>query len=112
METTRQQKISRQILRDVSDIFLKEGAHLVKGAMVSVTKVRMSPDMALAKVYISVFPFDKSQQILEHLTAHVSQVRKALGDRVKLQLRIVPELSFYIDDSLEYIDHIDQLLKE
>lgn len=111
MESTRQQKVSRQLQKDISDILMKEGADLVRGAMVSVTKVRISPDLALAKIYISVFPFDKAEGILQNLTTHVSQIRKALGQRVRTQLRIVPELSFYIDDSLEYVENIEKLLK-
>ena len=112
METTRQQKIAKQVQKDISDIFIREGADLVRGAMVSVTRVRVSPDLAVAKVYLSIFPFDKSGEILDRLNTHVSQVRKGLGERVKSQLRIVPELTFRIDDSVEYIDHSDQLLKE
>ena len=111
METTRQQKVAKQIQKDISDIFLKEAADLVRGAMVSVTKVRLSPDLALAKVYVSVFPFDRSEAIGQALNQHVSQIRHALGNRVRSQLRIVPELAFYIDDSLEYVEHIEQLLK-
>ena len=112
MDSTRQQKIARQIQKDIGDIFLKEGADLVRGALVTVTKVRVSPDMGLAKIYISVFPFEKSKEMLEHLTANVSRVRGALGNRVRSQFRVVPELVFYIDDSLEYVDRIETLLKE
>ena len=111
METTRQQKIGKQIQKDISDIFVREGAEYVRGAMVTVTKVRVSPDLSLAKVYVSVFPFDKGEEILGRLKFNVSQIRRALGNRTKNQLRIVPELVFYIDDSLEYIAHIDELLK-
>lgn len=111
METTRQQKVSRQIQKDISDILLKEGAGLVRGAMVSVTKVRISPDLAQAKIYISVFPFDKAEHALHMLQDNVSQIRKHLGIRVRSQLRIVPELHFYIDDSLEYVENIERLLK-
>jgi ribosome-binding factor A len=111
VESTRQQKVSRQLQKDISDIFIREGADLVRGAMVSVTRVRISPDLALAKVYVSVFPFGKSQDILRNLTDHVTRIRKALGERVRLQLRIVPELSFYIDDSLEYVENIEKLLQ-
>lgn len=111
METTRQQKIAKQIQKDISDIFIKEAADLIRGTMVSVTVVRMSPDLALAKVYLSIFPFAKSEEIVKTLMAHVSQIRYALGNRTKLQLRIVPEIVFYIDDSLEYIQKIDNLLK-
>jgi ribosome-binding factor A len=80
--------------------------------MVSVTKVRISPDLAVAKVYLSVFPFDKAEEILQQLTTHTSAVRRALGTRVRSQLRIVPELLFYIDDSLEYVENIERLLKD
>ncbi|MCD8185661.1 MAG: 30S ribosome-binding factor RbfA [Rikenellaceae bacterium] len=111
MKTTRQQKVSRQIQKDISDIFLKECAELVRGTMVSVTQVRISPDLALAKVYVSIFPFDKAETVLLTLQHHVAQIRKALGVRVRSQLRIVPELSFYIDDSLEYVENIDRLLR-
>ncbi len=111
METTRQQKVSRQLQKDVSDILLKEAADLVRGTMVSVTKVRISPDLALARVYISVFPFDRAETVLQTLTAHLSQIRRALGQRVRSQLRIVPELVFHIDDSLEYVENIERLLR-
>lgn len=110
-ESTRQQKIGRQILRDLSDIFSKEAAPLLRGAMVSVTVVRMSPDFEVAKVYLSIFPFDKHEQIMATLRENNWMIRKALGTRVKHQLRHVPELIFHLDDSLEYIDSIDKLLK-
>lgn len=112
MESTRQQKIGKQILKDLSDILQKEAAPLVRGILVSVTLVRMSPDYSLAKVYISVFPFEKSEAVKEILTENVSMIRGALGSRVKNQLRHVPEIAFYIDDSLEYISGIDRLLKQ
>lgn len=111
MESTRLQKVARQIQKDIAEIFIREGAPIVAGTMVSVTKVRMSPDLSLARVYISVFPFDKSAEKLENINKNMSQIRKALGNRTKLQLRIVPELVFAIDDSLEYIANIDRLLK-
>lgn len=111
VESTRQQKVSRQIQKDISDIFIKEGAEYVRGAMVSVTKVRISPDLASAKVYVSVFPFDKAEAILQSLNNNIPSIRRALGNRVRLQLRIVPELFFYIDDSLEYVENIERLLK-
>lgn len=105
------QKVARQIQKDMSDIFLKEGSASVAGAMVSVTIVRMSPDLALAKVYLSVFPFAKSEEILKRVKENTIMLRLQLGKRTRNQLRIVPELAFYIDDSLEYIENIDNLLK-
>jgi ribosome-binding factor A len=112
MESTRQQKVARQIQKDISDIFVKEASGLLKGVMVTVTVVRVSPDLSFAKIYLSVFPFDKARQVMSTLEDNNWLVRKALGTRVKNQLKQVPELTFLLDDSLEYIDNIENLLKE
>ncbi len=112
MDSTRQQKISRQLQKDLSEIFIREAAGLFHGIMVSVTSVRVSPDLGYAKVYLSVFPFDRHGQVMETLQQHGRMIRGALGDRIRNQMRIVPELSFFLDDSLEYIRNIDNLLKE
>lgn len=111
-ETTRQQKVGKQIQKDISDILLKEARHLVQGSMVSVSKVRVSPDLTFAKIYLSVFPFDKGEQILKEMKNSSSMIRYELGKRVKNQLRTVPEIAFAIDDSLEYVDRIEKLIKE
>ncbi len=111
-ETTRQQKIARQIQRDMGEILRREAAGLLHGAMVSVTLVRMSPDLSLAKVYLSIFPFEKHPEVMNSIQENNWMIRKALGTRVKHQLRHVPELAFYVDDSLEYISGIDKLLKQ
>lgn len=104
--------MARQIQRDMGDIFMREGADIIAGTMVSVTQVRMSPDLSFAKIYISVFPFGCSEQIASRLEAENWRLRKALGTRIKHQLRQVPEIAFYIDDSMEYAQNIDNLLKE
>lgn len=111
METTRQQKVAKQIQKDISDIFIKEAAPLLRGVMVSVTMVRMSPDLGFAKIYLSIFPFEKNKEVMEILSGNNWLVRKALGTRIKDQLRQLPEIAFYLDDSLEYIENIDNLLK-
>ncbi len=111
METTRQQRVARQIQKDISDILSKEAAGLTGGAMVTVTQVRMSPDLGYAKIFLSIFPFDRHKQVMDTLAGNVWMVRKALGTRIKNQLRVVPELAFMLDDSLEYIENIDNLLK-
>ncbi len=111
METTRQQKIARQIQKDIADIFQKEGAALVRGLLVTVTAVRVSPDFSYAKIYISVFPFEKSRELMERLDHENWFVRRALGQRIRNQLKNVPELQFFLDDSLEYIEHIEEALK-
>ena len=112
MENTRQQKIARQIQRDIAEIFRKEAAAIVKGVMTTVTAVRVSPDFGYAKIYVSIFPFDRSETVLEALRTNNWLIRKALVQRVRNQLKNVPEIEFFIDDSLEYIENIDNLLKE
>lgn len=111
METTRQQKIAKQIQKDVAEIFQKEGATLVRGLLVTVTGVRVSPDFGYAKIYVSVFPFDRSAELMKTLEHQNWFVRRALGQRLRNQLKNVPEIQFFLDDSLEYIEHIEQALK-
>ena len=96
----RQQKIARQIQRDMADIFSKEAASFLQGAMVT------------AKIYVSVFPFDRSTAVMAVLDKQNWLLRRSLGQRVHNQLKTVPEIQFFLDDSLEYIDNIDQLLRE
>ena len=110
METTRQQKISRLIQKELSDIFQKQtkGMH---GVLVSVSAVRISPDMSICRGYLSIFPSERGQEILDNVNKNVRELRYELGTRVRHQLRIIPELKFFIDDSLDYIEHIDELLK-
>lgn len=111
MESTRQSKVAKQIQKDISDIFTKEAADFVRGVMVTVTSVRMSPDLGYAKIYLSIFPFERSAEIMNGINAGEWRIRKALGARIRNQLKSVPELSFFLDDSLEYIENIDNLLK-
>ena len=110
METTRQQKVARQIQRDIADIFQKEGAHLVRGLLVTVTTVRVSPDLGYAQIYVSVFPFERNPELLATLEENNWFIRRQLGTRIRNQLKVVPELQFFLDDSLEYIENIDQAL--
>lgn len=110
-ESKRQQKVARQIQKDISDILTKEALELVRGVMVTVTAVRMSPDLGYAKIYLSVFPFDRSAEVMNQVQANEWMIRKALGARIRNQLKGVPELTFFLDDSLEYIENIDNLLK-
>ncbi|MDR0714597.1 MAG: 30S ribosome-binding factor RbfA [Bacteroidales bacterium] len=110
METTRQQKVSRQIQKDLSEIFRQEGRELSGGKMVTVTVVRMSPDLSLAKVYLSIFPSDEKDKFLKRLQSYVKHIRLELGKKVRHQLRIVPEIAFFIDDSMDYAARIDSLL--
>ena len=112
METTRQQKIAKQIQKDAADIFQKEGAQIVRGALVTVTAVRVSPDFSYAKIYVSIFPFAQSGEVMQRLERQNWFIRRALGQRLRNQLKNVPEIQFFLDDSLEYIENIDRALKE
>jgi len=111
MESTRQKKVSRLIQKELAEIFLKKGNELAPGKLISITKARISPDLSYAKIYISVFPTVNQDQILHSIQEHSSKIRFELGHKVRTQLRIVPEIQFFIDDSLDYIDKIDKLLK-
>lgn len=110
MESTRQKKVSRLIQKDLAEIFLKKGPELAPGTLVSITRVRISPDLSFAKIYISIFPTTDQAKILQSIQDHTSKIRFELGNKVRSQLRIVPDLVFHIDDSLDYIDKIDKLL--
>ena len=82
------------------------------GVMVSVTRVRVSPDLSICTAYLSIFPRDKGEEMLKNIIANDKAIRYDLGQRVRNQLRVIPELRFFIDDSLDYIDRIDELLKK
>ena len=111
METTRQNKIARLIQKELSDIFLLQTKSM-GGVLVSVSVVRISPDMSVARAYLSVFPSERSQEIVDNINANMKSIRYELGTRVRHQLRIIPELKFFVDDSLDYIETIDNLLKK
>ncbi len=111
MESQRQSKVSRLVQKELSDIFQKQGNNLFGGGMISVTMVRVTPDLGVAKVYVSLFPPERKQELFDSVKIQVKTVRHELGRRVKNQLRIVPELLFFIDDSLDYARKIDELLK-
>ena len=111
MDTTSQNKISRLIQKELSEIFLLQ-TKAMNGVLVSVSAVRISPDMSIARVYLSVFPSEKSQEIVKNINDNMKSIRFELGTRVRHQLRIIPELKFFVDDSLDYVERIDELLKK
>ena len=111
MEGTRLQKIERLLQKELGDIFQKQ-TQAMHGVLVSVSVVRVSPDLSVAKAYLSIFPSAKGEELLKAIRANTKAIRYDLGQRVRLQLRKIPELSFSIDDSLDYIEHIDSLLNK
>jgi ribosome-binding factor A len=111
METTRQAKIARLLQKELSEIFRQQTAK-THGVIVSVSAVRVSPDLSIARAYLSVFPSDKAQDLIESINASAKTIRYELAQKVRFQLRKTPELAFYIDDSLDYIENIDNLLNK
>ena len=109
MESKRQQKVARQIQKDLSDIFQKEGRTWFDNAFITVTIVRMSPDLAIARVYLSFLVTKNKGLLLEQIQERNKQIRQLLGQRIRHQLRIVPELHFYLDDTAEYAAKMDAL---
>ena len=111
METTRQNKISRLIQKELSEIFMLQ-TKAMKGVLVSVSACRISPDLSICRVYLGLFPSQQSEEIVKNINGNMKAIRYELGTRVRHQLRIIPELKFFVDDSLDYIENIDKLLKE
>ena len=111
METTRQQKIARMLQKELGDIFLHY-AREMQGTLISVTAVTISPDLSVARARLSIFPSEKSKEVIEKINGESKSIRFELGKRVRFQLRIIPELFFHVDDSLDYLENIDNLLKQ
>lgn len=111
MESTRQKKVSRQLLKDLSEILQLKGRDLIGTSLVSVTVVRISPDLSIARVYISVFGEENKEALLTKMNQQSYAIRKKLGERIRNQIRKVPELKFFLDDSVDYSQQIEDLLK-
>ncbi len=111
MQETRQNRICRLLQKELSLIFQSQTRQM-HGVMVSVTRVKISPDLSICTAYLSIFPSERGEELLENINGNVSSIRYDLGQRVRNQLRIIPELRFFIDDSLDYLDRIDDLLKK
>lgn len=111
METNRQKKIARLLQKDLGEIIQIEGRGWFPGVMITVTQVKVTSDLSIARVYVSIFG-KESGEVIRQIEMRGKEIRKLLGLRVKNQLRQIPELRFYIDDSLDYIENIEKLLKE
>jgi ribosome-binding factor A len=109
MATLRQNKVSSLIQKEVADIFQKEMKNLFGSGLITVTHVFMSPDLSFAKTYLSIFGAKDKEATLASVRKQVKEIRRYLGSRVGKQLRIVPEIAFFIDESADYADKIDQL---
>ncbi|MGM9753984.1 MAG: 30S ribosome-binding factor RbfA [Candidatus Cryptobacteroides sp.] len=111
-QSTRQLKVGRELQRDLAEIIRSKGMAAFGGALLTVSEVRISPDLSIAKVYVSIFPSEKQTEVMKLLEEQKKQLRGELGHKVAKQLRIVPDLDFYLDGTLDYAEHIDELLKK
>lgn len=110
METTRQERISRLLQKEIGELFLLQ-AKATNGVIISVSEVKISPDLSVAKVYLSIFPNNKRDELYKAIVANSKEIRYDLGKRVRHQLRIIPDLKFFIDESIDYAERIENLLK-
>lgn len=111
-ESTRQLKVAKELQRDIAEIIRSKGMAMFDGALVSVSGVKVSPDLSVARIYVSIFPSEKAEKVMGILEENARALRGELGNRVAKQLRIVPEISFFLDNSLDYVEHIEELLKK
>ncbi|MCQ2271048.1 MAG: 30S ribosome-binding factor RbfA [Bacteroidales bacterium] len=111
MDSTRQQKIAKLIQKELAEIFLQDGLP-VYDCMITVTKTNVTKDLSLARSYISIFNAEDNEQVLKAVKSNIKDIRFRLGQKVKNQLRVIPQLDFFIDDSLDYIENIENLLKQ
>ena len=112
IESTRQLKVAKEIQKVMAEIIRSKGMAAFSGALVSVSGVKVSPDLSVAKIYVSVFPSEKAEAVMETLLENSKAMRGELGHKMAKQLRIVPEIAFYLDSSLDYVEHIEELLKK
>ena len=112
MESTRQLKYARLLQKELSEIFQRDAAAKYEKALITVTRVRVSPDLSVARVYVSLFAVKDRDALLKKIKEQAKEIRRVLGDTIRKQVRIVPNLEFFIDDSLDYAERIDELLKK
>ncbi len=109
MESKRQQKFAGVIQQDLAEIFQREGMNFLPNTLVTITKVRITPDLAIARVFLSFFNNTNTSLALNTIKAHASEIRYKLGARIKNQARIVPQLEFFLDDTNSYVERMDQI---
>lgn len=111
MDSTRQQKYNRLFQKEIGELFQREGYNFFGKAFITVTNVSVSPDLGIAKIYISIFGSKDADAVMAQIEKHKKEIRKSFGNSIRHQARIVPELKFFLDDSLNYVEKIEKLLK-
>jgi ribosome-binding factor A len=112
MDSVRQSKIARLLQKELATVFQVESRNILPGKMITVTVVRVSPDLGFAKVYLSIFPHKPDEDSITAINEHNKMIRNTLARNIRHQVRVIPELAFYIDDSMDYVEKIDRLLKK
>lgn len=112
MESKRQQKFAGVIQKDLAEIFQREGTNFLPNTLVTITKVRMTPDLAIARVYLSFFNHGNTTLAVNTIKAHASEIRYKLGARIRDQARIVPQLDFFVDDTSNYVERMDKIFEK
>ncbi|KAA9331901.1 30S ribosome-binding factor RbfA [Adhaeribacter soli] len=112
MESKRQQKFSRLLQKELSEVFQRDVVHLFNGAYLSITTVRVSPDLGVAKIYLSMLLVKNPSEVLRTVRENTKAVRHALAQRIKNQVRVIPELIFFLDDSAEYAAKMDKIISD
>ena len=112
MDSIRQNKVNSLLQEELAAVFQTEGRRLLPGSLITVSAVRVSPDLGVAKAYLSLFPVKDKQAALDRIRDEAHHLRGLLGRRIGRQMRVVPELLFYVDDSLDRAEEIDTLLKK
>lgn len=110
MDSTRQLKYAKLIQKEMGDLFQKEGKGFYGNSFITITGVKVTPDLSIARIYVSTF-HEKGDDVLTKLESHQREIRRKLGERIRNQARVIPELEFFIDDSLDYAEKIDKLMK-
>ncbi|RAJ03988.1 ribosome-binding factor A [Chitinophaga skermanii] len=111
-ETKRQKQVGQLVQEELSDIFQRMGFNVIEGGMISISNVRMTPDLLEARVYLSMFKIDQPKSMLHKILERGNEIRRELGNRVAKQLRRVPELQFYIDDTLDHVFKMEEIFKK
>ncbi|MCX2494712.1 30S ribosome-binding factor RbfA [Pedobacter sp. PF22-3] len=112
MESKRQQKFAGVLQEELAQVFQREGAAFLPNTLVTITRVRVSPDLAVAKVYLSFFNTNNTALSINTVNSHAGEIRYKLGSRIRHQVRVVPELTFFVDDTNEYVERMDHLFEK
>jgi len=111
-ESKRQKQVGRLIQEEMSSIFLKEGLNMTQGGMISISKVIITPDLLEARIYLSLFKVDKPETYMETVTEKIGELRRILGNNLRHQLRRIPSLQFYLDDTMDHVFKMEELFKQ